>query len=291
MVEELRQELTRLNQLLEGVTPYRLGVATPEDMRPADVNAHFMSKRVYDQLVANIKRDGNLATLPFCWHDAGGGIHILSGHHRIDAARDAGVTALLYLYTDGVLSADERTAIQISHNALVGEDDLAILKRQWESIASLEARLYSGLDDERFKSFDPITLGAFNEKDIRFETIELLFLPVEIERITEIVKKLGKSKRVRFVGHVDQYDALADALMRLKDASTIFNSATAFLLMAEAADRYADFLERMETLDDAGWLALHAQLVATRLVDPLEPPEKDETHSDETPAGASGGSR
>lgn len=291
MVEELRQELTRLNQLLEGVTPYRLGVATPEDMRPADVNAHFMSKRVYDQLVANIKRDGNLATLPFCWHDAAGGIHILSGHHRIDAARDAGVTALLYLYTDGVLSADERTAIQISHNALVGEDDLAILKRQWESIASLEARLYSGLDDERFKSFDPITLGAFNEKDIRFETIELLFLPAEIERITEIVKKLGKSKRVRFVGHVDQYDALADALMRLKDASTIFNSATAFLLMAEAADRYADFLERMETLDDAGWLALHAQLVTTGLVDPLKPPEKDETHSDETPAGASGVSR
>lgn len=291
MVEELRQELTRLNQLLEGVTPYRLGVATPEDMRPADVNAHFMSKRVYDQLVANIKRDGNLATLPFCWHDAGGGIHILSGHHRIDAARDAGVTALLYLYTDGVLSADERTAIQISHNALVGEDDLVILKRQWESIASLEARLYSGLDDERFKSFDPITLGAFNEKDIRFETIELLFLPAEIERITEIVKKLGKSKRVRFVGHVDQYDALADALMRLKDASTIFNSATAFLLMAEAADRYADFLERMETLDDAGWLALHAQLVTTGLVDPLKPPEKDETHSDETPAGASGVSR
>lgn len=291
MVEELRQELTRLNQLLEGVTPYRLGVATPEDMRPADVNAHFMSKRVYDQLVANIKRDGNLATLPFCWHDADGAIHILSGHHRIDAARDAGVTALLYLYTDGVLSADERTAIQVSHNALVGEDDLAILKRQWESIASLEARLYSGLDDERFKSFDPITLGAFNEKDIRFETIELLFLPAEIERITEIVKKLGKSKRVRFVGHVDQYDALADALMRLKDASTIFNSATAFLLMAEAADRYADFLERMETLDDAGWLALHAQLVTTGLVDPLKPPEKDETHSDETPAGASGVSR
>lgn len=288
MVEELRQELTRLNQLLEGVTPYRLGVAAPEDMRPADVNAHFMSKRVYDQLVANIKRDGNLATLPLCWHDADGAIHVLSGHHRIDAARDAGVATLLYLYTDGVLSADERTAIQISHNALVGEDDLAILKRQWESIASLEARLYSGLDDERFKSFDPITLGAFNEKDIRFETIELLFLPAEIERITEIVKKLGKSKRQRFVGHVDQYDALADALMRLKDASTIFNSATAFLLMAEAADRYADFLERMATLDDADWLALHAQLTLTGLVDPLKPPEKNETHSDETPAGGGG---
>lgn len=285
MVEELRQELNRLNLLLEGVTPYRLGVAAPAEMRPADMNAHFMSKRIYDQLVANVKRDGNLSTLPLCWHDAESKIHILSGHHRIDAARDAGVEVLLYLYSDAGLSADDRTAIQISHNALVGEDDLAILKRQWESIASLEARLYSGLDDGHFKSFDPITLGAFNEKDIRFETIELLFLPAEIERITEIVKKLGKSKRVRFVGHVDQYDALADALMRLKDASTIFNSATAFLLMAEAADRYADFLERMGTLDDAGWLALHAKLTLTGLVDPLKPPERDETHSDETLAG------
>lgn len=291
MVEELRQELDRLNQLLAGFTPYRLGVAAPEDMRPADVNAHFMSKRVYDQLVANVKRDGNLSTLPFCWHDDEGRIHILSGHHRVDAARDAGVPALLYLFTDAQLSADERTAIQISHNSLVGEDDLAILKRQWESIASLDARLYSGLDDERFRSFDPISLGAFNEKDIRFETIELLFLPAEIERIQEIVAKLGKSRRVRFVGLVDQYDALAEALMRLKDASTIFNSATAFLLMAEAADRYADFLERMATLDDAGWLALHAQLTLTGLVDPLKPPEKNETHSDETPTGASGGGR
>lgn len=289
MVEELRQELNRLNRLLEGVTPYRLGVAAPADMRPADVNAHFMSKRVYDQLVANVKRDGNLSTLPLCWHDAESRIHILSGHHRIDAARDAGVEALLYLYSDAGLSEDQRTAIQISHNALVGEDDLAILKRQWESIASLEARLYSGLDDERFKSFDPITLGAFNEKDIRFETIELLFLPAEIERITEIIKKLGKSKRVRLVGLVDQYDALADALMRLKDASTIFNSATAFLLMAEAADRYSDFLERMATMDDAGWLALHAQLATTGLVDPLNPPERDETHRDETAGGDAGG--
>ncbi len=281
MVAELRQELTRLNQLLTGVTPYRLGVAAPADMRPADINAHFMGKRVYDQLVANIKRDGNLSTLPFCWHDTAGKIHILSGHHRIDAARDAGVEALLYLYTDGELTADERTAIQISHNSLVGEDDLAILKQQWESIASLDARLYSGLDDERFKTFDPITLGAFNEKDIRFETIELLFLPAEIERINAILKQLGKSKRVRHLGLVDQYDTLADALMRLKDASTIFNSATAFLLMAEAADLYCDWLERARAMDDAAWLALHQELVTRGLVDAMAT-QRSETQHGET---------
>lgn len=269
MVETLREELDRLNQLLDGVTPYRLGIAAPDEMQPAPINAHFMSKRVYDQLVANIKRDGNLSSLPFCWRDKEGKIRILSGHHRVDAARDAGVAAMLYLFTDDYLSEDERTAIQIAHNSLVGEDDLAILKQQWESIASLDARLYSGLDDEVFKTFDPVSLGAFNEKDIRFETIELLFLPSEIERLKEIVGKLSKSKRVRLVGLIDQYDALADALMKLKDAAMIFNSSTAFLLMAEAAERYSDFLERVAAMDDAAWLALHNNLVAAGLVDAI----------------------
>lgn len=260
MVETLREELSRLNGLLAGVTPFRLGVAAPADMQAAPVNAHFMPKRVYDQLVANIRRDGNLATLPFCWHDADGKIHVLSGHHRIDAARDAGVEAVLYLYTDDELTADQRTAIQLSHNSLVGEDDLAILKQQWESIATIEARLYSGLDDEVFKSFEPVTLGAFNEKDIRFEVIELLFLPSETDRLVELAAKLGKSKRVRLAGWDAHYDLMAEALMRLKDAARIFNSATAFLVMAEAASLYCDWLERAGEMDEAAWLALHEEL-------------------------------
>jgi len=262
MVETLREELNRLNALLVGVTPFRLGVAAPGDMQAAPINAHFMPKRVYDQLVANIRRDGNLSTLPFCWHDADGKINILSGHHRIDAARDAGVEALLYLYTDEELTADQRTAIQLSHNSLVGEDDLAILKRQWESIASIEAKLYSGLDDEYFKTFEPVTLGAFNERDIRFETIELLFLPSETDRLVELAGKLGKSKRVRLAGWAEHYDLMAEALMRMKDATAIFNSATAFLVMAEAADLYCDWLERVGAMDDAAWLALHEELRA-----------------------------
>lgn len=270
MVETLREELGRLNGLLAGVTRFRLGVAAPGDMQAAPINAHFMPKRVYDQLVANIRRDGNLSTLPFCWHDADGKINVLSGHHRIDAARDAGVEAVLYLYTDEGLTADQRTAIQLSHNALVGEDDLAILKRQWESIASIEAKLYSGLDDEYFKTFEPVTLGAFNERDIRFETIELLFLPNETDRLVELAGKLGRSKRVRLAGWGEHYDTMAEALMRMKDATTIFNSATAFLVMAEAANLYCDWLERVGEMDEAAWLALHEELRARGMAQEIE---------------------
>ena len=91
MVDEIRDiqhELDQLNRLLDGVTPYRLGVLPPGDFVAAPLNAHHMRKTVYDQLVANIKADGNLSTLPFCWHHEGTA-YTLSGHHRIEAARDA----------------------------------------------------------------------------------------------------------------------------------------------------------------------------------------------------------
>lgn len=46
MVETLQQTLARLNALLaEGeITPYRLGIAAPGDLKPAPKNAHFMTQ-------------------------------------------------------------------------------------------------------------------------------------------------------------------------------------------------------------------------------------------------------
>lgn len=264
MVQEIRQELDKLNELLaaQRVTPYRLGLADPRVMVAAPINAHFMNKRMYDQLVANIQKDGNLGSLPFCWHERqvdpetgeeGTVINILSGHHRVQAAADAGVETVLYLYTDADLTAAERTAIQLAHNAINGEDDLGILRMQWQSLDDIQTKLYSGLDDEFFKSFDPVVLGAFNEKDITFKTIELLFLPNEIERIKSVLTKATGSARLRLVALDEQYDDFADALMRFKEAAQIFNSSTAFMVMIEATNLYCNFLEQMTreaTLED-----------------------------------------
>ena len=271
MAEALQQELEKLNALLaaEGVTPYRLGIADPKIMVPAPINAHFMSKRTYDQLVANIQKDGNLGSLPFCWHEVrpeGLVINILSGHHRVEAAIDAGVKMILYLYTSTELSQEERTAIQLSHNAIHGEDDMNILRLQWQSIDSLQVKLYTGLDDEFFKSFEPVVLGAFNEKDITFQTIELLFLPSESDRLTEIMQKIKGSKRLRYANLDQQYDDFAETIMRLKEAAQVFNSSTAFLVMVEATNLYCEFLESLETLEPEHWAALQEQLAEKGLL-------------------------
>ena len=64
--------------------------------------------------------------------------------------------------------------------------------------------------------------------------------------------------------------------MRMKDASRIFNSATAFLVMAEAAELYCDWLERAGDMDDAAWLQLHEQLRAQGMAGEIERPASGE---------------
>lgn len=245
MAQEVRDRVEALNQALGGVSPYRVGVDAPTAFHAATVNARFMKKSQYAQLVANVKRDGNLGSLPLCWKAPDGQLHILSGHHRIQAAVDAGVSEVLYLYLEGDLKPAQRTAIQISHNSIVGEDDLTVLKQQWESIQDLEAKLYSGLDDNFFKGYDPVNLGLFNEKGLTYQTVELQFLPSELETLKTILDKIGKSKRARFGAPLQQFDAFTQALMRFKDAAGIINSAIAFHALVHIADLFCDHVEKM----------------------------------------------
>ena len=246
MVDEVRQRLEALNATLDGVSPYRFGVASPDDFAPAQVNARFMRKNQYDQLVKNIRQDGNLSSLPFCHREADGTLRIVSGHHRIQAAKDAGVGTVLYLYTDRALTDGQRTAMQISHNAIAGEDDLAVLKSQWDSIRSIEDKLYSGLDDNVFKGYDPVSLGLFGEKDLSYQKIEFLFLPAEVEALTKAMDKLGKTKHPRFATDLALFDRFADAFIRFKEASNIVNSSVALMAMVRVAELYCDFFEEQQ---------------------------------------------
>lgn len=188
--------------------------------------------------------------------------HHVGGHHRIEAAADAGIGTVLYLYTNAELSEEERTAIQLSHNAIFGEDDLNILRRQWESIASVEAKLYSGLDDEFFKSFEPVNLGAFNEQDLRFERMELLFLPHEIEALTATLKSVQAKAGAKFAGLYVQYDEFAEAFMRFKDGVKIYNTALAFAVMARTAELFCDYLEAKTEMTETDFQAVESQLGA-----------------------------
>jgi hypothetical protein len=229
----------QLNSALGEVTPYKLGIAAPSELDPAPKNAHYMPKRVFDQLADNIKRDKNLSSLPFCWRRADGKYELLSGHHRVGAAKAAGVPLILFLYTDAALSKAEKIAVQLSHNSLVGQDNPTLLADLWRDIDDLSMKVYSGLDDEFIEKLAPPKLVKISDAPLHLEELTWLFFPPEIERINDVVTALkGYRAKTKLVAPLELFNQFFDTLLNFKEAAGIQNSATAMLAIIEIVEAW-----------------------------------------------------
>lgn len=240
MADEVRLAgiVEQLNEALGDVTPYRLAVVNPGDVLPIDKNARYMSKRTYDQLVANVSKDKNLSSIPFCWKRQDGRLVNLSGNHRVMAAKDAGVPLILVLYTDAKLSRSEQRAIQLSHNAIVGQDNPTTLRELWQEIDDLGAKIYSGLDDGLIETMEKINIQRITEEALRFQELSILFMASEIDRIKDVLKQLGSVNKTRFAARYEEFDRFFEALLSFKEAANIVNTGTAIMAMIEIVETW-----------------------------------------------------
>lgn len=238
MVEkESFADLGELNKKLsEAGYSSKIAIVDIDELQGLEKNARFMKHETFSSLKENIKRDGHLSSVPFCVKKADGKYKILSGNHRIEAARAASVHQVLIMYTDKKLTRQEEVAIQLSHNAIEGEDDPVILKELWDEIRDLELKQYSGLDDEALQKMMDEAISSMSEARLDFREVCMLFLPEEIERIKSILKNIKKttsSEKSFMLGHIADYDRMMDALDEVKGAYNIFNSATSFMLILD----------------------------------------------------------
>jgi hypothetical protein len=261
MAEQVRLEaaLEELNQSLGGVTPYRLALVSPGEVAHVEKNAHYMPTKVYRRLVENVRHDGNLSSLPFCWKDSEGKLVALSGNHRVDAARDASIERILVLYTDATLSRGEQIAVQLSHNAIVGADNKQILRELWDEILELEFKQYTGLDESLLETVDASSLERLRAQELPMEVVQLLFLPDEVAKLQAVVEALGNGYSngskggtgsgsgagqgkggMRYAAPLADFDRFFEALLKCKEAEGIVNSATAILRMVEIVEEYLE---------------------------------------------------
>jgi hypothetical protein len=110
MAEEIREVLNLLNEKLAGLFPYRLEMVTPGELKLLEKNARYMKAEQFQSLVENIKKDGNLSSLPLCYREKDGKLRVLSGNHRVMAARQAGVEQVLVM---GCLVPNRRSVREI----------------------------------------------------------------------------------------------------------------------------------------------------------------------------------
>lgn len=202
-------------------------------------NARYMRQETFQNLVNNIKRDGAITSLPYGIRTPDGKFLVLSGNHRLKAAIKAGLETFPVIINHKPLTKGEQIAIQLSHNAIAGEDDLRILKDLYDQIADVDLKYYSGLTDDDFNAFKPVDLESLTSVSPPFYTLSLIFFPAEAENVAGQLKRAGEAAKnfSAYAATLAEYDRLLDAPDKAERAYNVINTSTAFQVILNLFER------------------------------------------------------
>lgn len=222
------------------------GRGDPRGLRLAEENARFMPNETFRSLVRQVKADGVLQQWPFVWRDDGGVLHVLSGNHRVKAAIEAGLDEIDWTECDEPLSRDQRTRIQLAHNAIVGEDDPEILRRLFESIADVEERIATGIDDAELDLIFKAATDGLSEVSLDFTTLMIVFLPEEYDRARQALaeaEKMAPADEV-WLAEDRQHGRTLDALEDARESAHVMNAATGLGILLDLWDAHRTDLQQ-----------------------------------------------
>ena len=218
----------------------------PRELKLLEVNARFMKQDEFQKLVANIKRDGCLTQLPFCCKDP---VErkwlVLSGNHRVQAAIEAGLEEIDIQATNKRLTKDEMIAIQLSHNAICGQDDMAILKELYGAIDDISMKKYSGLNDETLKLLEKVSADSISSPSLDYQIINMLFLPSEVKEIQRALKEFKSEIEANptLVARFEDYEEFMNTMNDVGKGKVVKNTALTFMCMLRLAQHNIEQLK------------------------------------------------
>jgi len=205
-------------------------------LREQDKNARVMSPQKFERLVANIKKDGHLESLPLCVrhiNPAGNEeFSIISGHHRTRGARAAGIMEIFVLAYEPGLTEDQVKAKQLAHNAIQGQDERQTLADLYHSIEDLSLRIETGITDQEVEA----ATAAVKPEDITvpldFELVQFVFLPPQLARFEAVLKLLAPEAKVGALP-VETFEAFKQAVHKVSERCDVRNIGAIMAKMCE----------------------------------------------------------
>lgn len=232
-----------LNDLGNGLKIAKVDIN--KELREQDLNARIMGKQAFSQLVKNIKRRGGLESLPYCALKDGS-VEIVSGHHRVRACREAGITEIPILLDTNEMTRSQIVAKQLAHNSLVGTDDKDILRQLYNEMDSIDDKL------EAFIDIDELKPEKLDEGEIlklaetpHFKTMSFIFTDKEYDDVDKILDRLEEegAKDAR-VCDMKDFEPLVKKLEASKKLNKVKNAAVAMDLLV--LSEYAKMTEKKE---------------------------------------------
>jgi len=191
----------RLLDLGSGLELWRVHI---DELREQDRNAQTMDPETFNRLAENIARDRRLEALPFCAARVAGGkprVEIVSGHHRVRAARKANLLQIHVLVDVTDLARSAVVSKQLAHNAIVGKSDEQVLAELFAEMDDLQDMIASHVDPFKLGIFEPLEAPPIEPiaLDLESKTIAFAFLPSQLDDFDEVCKALPPCDELRIV--------------------------------------------------------------------------------------------
>jgi hypothetical protein len=236
-IEKYNDTLEEISRQVFGDSA-RLAVVDPKELVLLKENARFFKKDDFRQLVENIKQDGRLSGTPLCHEMENGRLEVLSGNHRVQASIEAKVEKILVIVVTRKLSKSEQISIQLSHNALVGQDDQQILANLWAKIDDMKSKIYAGLSSETLDAIEKIKPVTLTTPQIATKSVTFLFTQSEMDALDQIIDELGKIPADKiYMAAMQEFKVFFEAIQKTKKTDNIKNASLAMLALAETVKR------------------------------------------------------
>lgn len=225
------------------------------DIREQDINARIMKTEMQKQLTDNIKKRGQLESLPFCAY-INNRIEIISGHHRIRSAKDAGILTEIFVILDiSGLRRSQVAAKQIAHNAISGFDDQSTLREIAKMIDDVDDMLesYVGKDiigepmAELEKLLSPKV--EFDWKNVTFT-----FLPHQLRDMEKLISTLDSlSPDFLGVAPIELHQPFVEAITKYQQFANVKNTGATVHAMIRSTEQLFEDLHYDESQE---WVQL-----------------------------------
>lgn len=160
-----------------------------------DRNAQVMPPEMLTALSKNIAKEKRLESLPFTvkrMKDDKVVFELISGHHRVRAARMANVQYIYVLADTRDLNRSKVVAKQLAHNSISGKSDEQILKEMFKEIDDVNDMFESYIDPQSLKIFVPDVAPKSEQINISFDfkNVTFSFLDSQFKDYEELINLL-----------------------------------------------------------------------------------------------------
>lgn len=208
------------------------------DIREQDINARIMKTEMQKQLTDNIKKRGQLESLPFCAL-IDGRIEVISGHHRLRSAKDAGLTEVFVILDVSGLRRSQVASKQIAHNAINGFDDQSTLREIAKMIDDVDDMLESYIGKEIIgEPMAELEKLIAPKVEFAWKNVTFTFLPHQLKDLDKLLSVIG-SLKPDFLGvaDIDQHEEFIGTVTKYQQFANVKNTGAAIHAMIRATEQ------------------------------------------------------